>query len=87
MLPEAGVLNRDKRVDQILREFLIGRLDPVGIASHQGVRHFAGAVVDGGKIAAGSKAVRIKARRTVKNPPEHPDPHADSCHGDEQEQD
>ncbi|CDD40788.1 unknown [Clostridium sp. CAG:299] len=86
VLPEAGILNSHKGVDQILRKFFVGSLDAVGVRAHQSVRYIALTVVNRGKITAGSKALGIKIRGCVNDALKHSDSGAEASHKDKQAQ-
>ena len=86
MLPESGILDGHKGVDQILRKFFIRSLNPVGIASYQSIRYFPFTVIDGGKISAGGKAVRVKIGSIVQNSLKHARAETDACDSDKNNQ-
>ena len=87
MLPETGIFNSHKGIDQILRQLVIGSLNTVGIGSDQSIGYLPVGVIDSGKIAAWRKAVRIEIRRAVDNAFKHSDSGADSRDGHKEKQD
>ena len=67
VLPEPLVLNRDKGIDQVLRQFLIGRLFAVRARHDQGLHLISGRIVDRSRKAHRGNAVRLELWRRIHN--------------------